>query len=391
MKKKYDVIVVGAGPAGSMAARSAAENGAEVLVLEKDREVGIPVRCAEGVGEIGLKAVVDEIKPRWICQKIYGVQLISPDNQMVLLEGEQMGYVLNRKVFDYDLAQMAADAGAVIQTKAFVTGLQYADGYVTGVRVLSLDREHEIAARVVIGADGIEALVGRWAGLRKHFAMHDVETCAQVTAANIDLDPRYCYFYFGKDNAPGGYVWAFSKGEGVFNIGLGIGGNFSGPKSAMDYLNQFLEKKFPEAAVLTTVVGGVPCAPPIKKMAGNGAMIVGDAANHANPVSGGGIIRGMLAGKIAGKVAAEAVKNGDVSEKFLNTYSKIWFDGEGKTHSFFYKIKKGIYNLTDDDLNRTAQLMNSKPMKERTIINLFKAALIHQPALIFDVIKAFAS
>ncbi len=391
MKKKYDVIVVGAGPAGSMAARSAAANGAEVLLLEKDREVGIPVRCAEGVGEIGLKAVVDEIKPRWICQKIYGVQLISPDEQMVLLEGEQMGYVLNRKVFDYDLAQMAADAGAVVQTKTFVNGLLFTDGYVSGVRLNSLGQQREISARIVIGADGIEARVGRWAGLRKHFAMHDVETCAQVTAAHIDLDPRYCYFYFGKEKAPGGYIWAFSKGEGVFNIGLGIGGDFSGKISAMGYLTRFLEEKFPEAAVLTTVVGGVPCAPPIKKMAGNGVMIVGDAANHANPVSGGGIIRGMLAGKIAGQVAAEAIKNGDVSDNFLNTYSKIWFEGEGKTHSFFYKIKKGIYNLSDEDLNRTARLMNSKPMKERTLINLFKSALIHQPSLILDVMKAFAS
>ncbi|MCI0513647.1 NAD(P)/FAD-dependent oxidoreductase [candidate division KSB1 bacterium] len=388
--KPFDVIVVGAGPAGSMAAKSAAEQGARVLMLEKDRDVGLPVRCAEGVGEIGLRAAIGEINPRWICQKIYGVQLVSPDQQMVTLEGNQMGFVLNRKVFDYDLAQMAADAGAIIRTKAFVHGLLFENNRVTGVRYRSLGQEYQVAATVIIGADGVESRIGRWAGLRQHFEMEDIETCAQVTAAHIgSLDPRYCYFYFGHAAAPGGYVWAFSKGGGVFNIGLGIGGDHAGPASAMDYLQNFLQRHFPDAAILTTVVGSVPCAPGLKQMVGNGVMLVGDAAHQSNPVSGGGIVRAILAGSMAGRVAAEAVKAGDVSTARLNAYTQAWYQGEGRTHHLFYKIKQGIYRLTDDDLNRTAQLLNAKPMSERTLVSLFKSALLHQPGLILDVIKAF--
>jgi digeranylgeranylglycerophospholipid reductase len=389
--KPFDVIVVGAGPAGSLAAKSAAEHGARVLMLEKDRDVGLPVRCAEGVGEIGLRAAIGEIKSRWICQKIHGVQLVAPDQQMVTMEGNQMGFVLNRKVFDYDLAQMAADAGVIIRTKTFLNVLLFENNQVAGVRYLSLGQEYQVRTSVVIGADGVESRVGRWAGLRQHFSMEDIETCAQVTAAHIDtLDPKYCYFYFGHTIAPGGYAWAFSKGGGVFNIGLGIGGDHAGPYSAMEYLQQFLEKNFPKAALLTTVVGSVPSAPELKQMVGNGVMLVGDAAHQANPVTGGGIVRAMLAGSIAGRIAAESIKIGDVSMSRLNAYSKEWYQGEGRTHHLFYKIKKGIYRLTDADLNRTARLLNEKPMSERTLVSLFASALFHQPGLILDVIKAFA-
>lgn len=390
MKKKYDVIIVGAGPAGSLAAKSAAEQGADVLVLEKDDDIGIPVRCAEGAGEIGLKVVLDEIKPEWVSQWTKGIQLVAPNNEVVVYDQMPRGVVLNRKVFDFDLARMAAEAGAEIRTKAFVNGLLFENDAVVGVKVKSLAQTYEIAAKVVIGADGVEARVGRWAGIRQHFKMCDVETCAQVTAANIDLDHEYCHFYFGEEKAPGGYVWAFPKGSRIFNIGLGLGGDCAGEHSSLDYLNDFMNAYFPNAAILTTVVGGVPCAPALKKMTGNGVMIVGDAANQVNPISGGGIVRGMLAGKIAGRVAAEAIQKGDVSEKALSQYSREWFKGEGKTHKFLYKIKQGIYNLSNDSLNNTAKVLNNLPPEERTVLTLFKSALRNKPSLILDVIKAFA-
>jgi digeranylgeranylglycerophospholipid reductase len=391
MKKNYDLVVVGAGPVGSMAAKVAAENGASVLLLEKDRDIGIPVRCAEAVGVLGMNNVLGEIKPHWVSSKVTGFRLVAPDNQAVIFNSLPEGVVLNRKVFDFEVAMLAAAAGAEVHTKTFVNGLRSENGFVTGVKFISGNKNYEIGAKIVIGADGVEARVGRWAGLRKHFKLCDVESCAQVTAGNIDLNEKdFCHFYFGTQRAPGGYVWIFPKGGGLFNIGLGVGGDRIADIAPMDYLKRFLAENFPEASVLTTVVGGVPCAPALTDLVGNGIMLVGDAANQVNPISGGGIVRGMFAAKIAGRVAASAIQQGDVSEKSLKAYSREWASGEGKSHSLLYRIKQGIYKLSDDELNNTAAVLNKLPENDRTLVKMFRTALFNKPSLILDVVRALS-
>ncbi|HEX9974822.1 MAG TPA: NAD(P)/FAD-dependent oxidoreductase [bacterium] len=137
MKDYYDIIIVGAGPAGSTAARIAAQQGAKVLLLEKDREIGIPVRCGEAVGEKGLKRVLDP-KPEWIANRIEAVRLIAPDGTVVKVHHEDIGFILDRKRFDYDLAMMAAQQGVKVVTKAYVYGLLTENGFITGVKVLYL-------------------------------------------------------------------------------------------------------------------------------------------------------------------------------------------------------------------------------------------------------------
>jgi digeranylgeranylglycerophospholipid reductase len=388
MKSNYDVIVVGAGPAGSTAALHAAKGGASVLLLEKDREVGIPVRCAEGVGHAGLASVVD-VNPRWIAQKITGAMLISPSRKEILVNSNEIGYVLNRKIFDYDLAQMAAHEGAKVLTKAYVYDLLFSDGYVSGVKMKYLGKDYSIKAKLVIGADGVESRVGRWAGLKTRTGMRDMETCAQVTAANINIRQDVCHFYFSRQIAPGGYLWIFPKGDCVANIGLGISGEFSGAKPVIDLLHEFIDAHFPQAAILTTVVGGVPCSAELPRLVANGLLLVGDAAHQTVPLSGGGIVTGMIAAKIAGQIAAEAVADNDTSAKRLSAYEKRWNKAEGKKQKLFYKLKNFVYSLTDKDLDRIADLLDKVPAEKRTILNIFKTALINQPTLILDAIKVF--
>ncbi len=389
MNKKYDIIVVGAGPAGSTAARFAAQSGASVLLLEKDREIGIPVRCAEGIGEKGLETVV-KIKPHWIAQEISGVNLISPSEDQVNVESNEVGYVLNRKIFDYELAQIAAAAGADVLTRAYVHGLLFQDGKVSGVKLQHLEAELEVEASIVIGADGVESRVGRWAGLKTRTSMKDMETCAQVTASNIDVDEKYCHFYFSNKKYPGGYLWVFPKGNGLANVGLGISGEYSKHKSPFAYLQDFLDVKFPHAAILTTIAGGVPCSPTLEQIVDDGLMLVGDAAHQANPVSGGGITSGMIAAKIAGQVAGAAIVDGNVSRKRLTEYVNRWKKAEGNKHKVFYKLKKFVYNLTDEELDNAARVLLDMPMEKRTLVSIFKSALIKHPSLIVDIIKAFA-
>ncbi|MEX0737018.1 MAG: NAD(P)/FAD-dependent oxidoreductase, partial [Bacteroidota bacterium] len=164
MNDSYDVIVVGAGPAGSTAARFAAAGGASVLMLEKDRDVGYPVRCGEAVSHEG---VVQFIEPddRWIAARCNRFRLISPSGQSVIPRLDGLAYVLERRIFDYELAKLAVKEGAEVVTKAYVYDLMRNNGTVEGVRATIKDRKVEIKGKVVIGADGVESRVGKWAGI----------------------------------------------------------------------------------------------------------------------------------------------------------------------------------------------------------------------------------
>lgn len=387
MKNEYDIIVVGAGPAGSTAARYAAEKGLSVLMLEKDRDVGYPVRCGEAVSKAGLEEFVT-IDRKYIASDINKFSLIAPDGNEVVIEFEDSGFILERRVFDYELARIASEAGAEVLTRAYVNGVLFdEDGGVCGVKYLFRDEQREVKAKIVIAADGVESRVGRFAGLRTYCDFRDMECCAQVTLANIDVDPNTCYFYFGRDIAPEGYFWVFPKGNKSANCGLGVSGIAGKKQSAIKYLNTFLEKHYPDAAILTTVVGGVPCSPTLDKISAKGIMLTGDAARQVNPLSGGGIISGMIGGKIAGTIAAESVLCKNPEHVF--TYDKAWHKRLGARHEVFNRLKNGIYNFDDVKFNNIARSFLKVPYEKRTLGNLFMTALYNQPSLLLDVAKVF--
>ncbi len=388
MKTHYDIVVVGGGPAGSTAARYAAEQGASVVLLEKDREIGVPVRCAEGVGEKGLSALI-AIQPQWIAQRITGAVLHAPSGAAVQLHTDEFGYVLHRKIFDYDLAQMAAGAGVEVYTKAYVQGLVTEADEVAGVVVEHMGVRQAISARLVIAADGVESRVGRWAGLDTRCSMRDIETCAQVTIGNYEGDASVCHFFFSSELLPGGYGWIFPKGNGMANVGLGISGDKAHSGSPHERLQIFLRQVVDRPAILTRVYGSVPCAVTLKKIVRKGLMLVGDAAHQANPLTGGGIVTGMAAAEIAGRVAAAAITEHDVSAERLQEYARLWGEGGGAKMNQFYRLKKFAFTLSDDTLNGLAKATLDLSPEKRTMTNIFKAALINKPSLILDAIKLF--
>ncbi|MFC2103473.1 NAD(P)/FAD-dependent oxidoreductase [Bacteroidota bacterium] len=388
MKNEYDIVVVGAGPAGSMAARYAAQQGVSVLVLEKDRDVGYPVRCGEAVSRAGVEEFINPDE-RWIRAHITKFSFIAPNGNEVSLQfdSEQEGYVLERRIFDYELAKTAVDEGARILTRAYVNGLMFEDGKVCGVKYEHNGEQKEINAKIVIAADGVESRVGRWAGLKTHIDFRDMECCTQITASNIPLNNDTLYFYFGKDVAPEGYFWVFPKGENIANIGLGVSGFIGRKRSAQSFLNSFMDKHYPDASILTTIAGGVPSAITLDKISAPGIALVGDAARQVNPLSGGGIASGMIGGSIAGRIAGEAVKMNKLDH--LLTYDKVWRDRLGKRHETFNRIKSGIYNFSDEKFNNIAGAITKIPFEKRTLGRVFTTALVNQPSLIVDVAKVF--
>lgn len=386
MKPEYDVVIVGAGPAGSIAARYAAEGGASVIMLEKDRDVGYPVRCGEAISKAGVSEFITPDE-RWISAHISKFALISPDGTEAVIEFGDAGYVLERRIFDYELAKTAANAGAEIVTRAYVNGLLFEDGKVSGVKYEYRGEQKELKAKIVIGADGVESRIGRWAGLKTYVDFREMECCVQVTASNINVKGDTLYFYFGENVAPGGYFWIFPKVNGAANIGLGVSGMVGKKRSALSFLNNFMENNFPNAPILTSIAGGVPSSITLEKISAPGIMLVGDAARQVNPLSGGGIASGMIGGSIAGRIAAEAIERNSL-DHILN-YDKAWHERLGKRHELFEKIKNGIYNFSDDKFNKIAHSFNKIPYEKRTLGKLFTTALFNQPSLLVDVAKVF--
>lgn len=384
MKKGYDIIVVGAGPAGSMAARFAAEQGVSVLMLEKDRDVGYPVRCGEAANKKGIE---DFIQPneKWIASTINKISINSPDGTEVFVEYD--AYMLERRIFDYELAKTAARAGTDILTRAYVNGLLTDNGKVIGVKYEFNGESREIRSKIVIAADGVESRVGRWAGLKTTCDFRNMGCCVQVTASNINVNADTSYLYFGQNFAPNSYLWVFPKGENTANIGLGVNGIIGKKKSAAAFLDSFLERYYPNAAILTRIAGGVPCEPTLDKITAPGIMLVGDAAHQVNPVKGAGITSGMLAGSIAGRIAAESVKHNKPDHIF--SYEKEWYEKAGKKHEIFNKIKNGISNFSDDKYNNLAKAFNKVPYEKRTLGKLLTTALVNNPSLLIDVAKVF--
>jgi len=388
----YDVVVVGAGPAGSITAKTCAKAGLKTLMIEKRQEIGTPVRCAEGVGKDDLKR---HIQPdsRWIAAEVIGSKIFSPDGTEITMSeaeiGGKAGYTLERKVFDRALAQEAAEAGADIMVKTSALGLfrvgDENNPIINGLRVKHLGKIIDFKADIVIGADGVESKVGRWGGIDTSLKPNDIDTCAQFLVSNIDAG-EYSKFFLGKTYSPGGYVWIFPKGKHTANVGLGVLGSKCGDGARpITLLQEFMKKHLPQGKVIEMVVGGVPLSGQIDKTVVNGLMLVGDAARQSDPLTGGGIINAMDAGKIAGEVCIEAENLGDFTTRTLGEYEYRWRATIGHEINKSLKVKNLLVKLSDDDINTLAHSLVGMNTATMSLPKMVATLFMKNPKLLWEL------
>jgi digeranylgeranylglycerophospholipid reductase len=391
---KTDVLVIGAGPVGSTAAKHAASGGAKVLLMDKKSEIGAPKRCAEGVSNGGLESLGIEHNPRWITRELDGVRLIAPDGTNVWLTSDKVdlpeaGCILERKVFDKYMAMDAARAGAEIKIKTLATRMERNDeGFLVDAECM--DEKFQIQAKIVIAADGPESRVARWAGLRTAVKPKDMESAAQFEMAGVQMENNKCIeFYFGSV-APGGYAWIFPKGDDIANVGLGVLTTIT-DKSAYEHLLEFV-KNCPatqNAQPVELNIGGDPVGGLHKKMATDNLMVVGDAAGQVNPLTGGGIISGMTGGMIAGKVAAEAIEENDFSEKKMKKYEKECRETIGDSINKYLKVKEYMMTLNDNELNSIADIFKDIDFEKVSTGELVKNLVKVSPKALIKLGKLF--
>ncbi|MCD6492870.1 MAG: NAD(P)/FAD-dependent oxidoreductase [Archaeoglobaceae archaeon] len=386
----YDVVVVGAGPAGSMAAKTAAENGLDVLMVEKRQEIGVPVRCAEGVSKAELAEFV-EIDKKWIAAEVIGAKIYSPDGSEVILSEEQagneVGYILERKIFDRYLARLAAKAGADVIVKTSAVDLIRKDDIVK-VKLRKMGEEWEVESKIVIGADGVESRIGKLAGIDTTLKLSEIESCVQYLMNNIDFDPNYTYFWIGNEIAPGGYIWLFPKGENAANVGIGVM-PAKAKRKPKEYLDNFIKQKFEDGKIVEIVAGGVPVKGEIKTAVADNVMLAGDAAHHADPITGGGIINAMKAGKYAGIVAAQAIESKNYSAEFLRRYDMLWKNDFGQKLRRNKILQEKILKMDDKTLNKLARSLAGKNLGEMSVRSIVIALIKANPRLLWDIKDLF--
>ncbi len=359
LDNEYDVIVAGAGPAGSSVARFCAEKGLKVLAVEKRQEIGSPKRCGEGLSRSAVERMGIDINKSWAIHTIKGAAAYAPNGNKVVVDFDgPEGWVVERKVFDKHLAKLATDAGAKIITKTEIADVRRDTGSVAVILKHEGDTR-ELKCKIVAACDGVESRTARILGLNTTIPLIDIASAVQFEMTGIDIDPERIELYFGNEIAPGGYAWIFPKGENTANIGIGVRRPLS-KKLALDYLKDFIQKRegLRKGSIMEVNAGGVPVGGLMENMVEDNLIVVGDAAHQVNPIHGGGIPEAYVAGRIAADIIKKAVEKGDYSKDTLSEYNKRWWEERGKKLKKLWELRKVVEKLTDDELNWLSEYLS---------------------------------
>ena len=316
VRPDYDLVVVGGGPAGCAVARDVAGAGFKVLIAEEHARVGEPLQCS---GLISARTLdISRVSPGVVRRPLHGVWVHAPGGQVLDLTGHKAyALAIDRVAFDRDLADQAAGAGAEVRMGARVDSLEYVPG---GVR-LSLGGQR-VLSRLVVGADGHNSLVARWLGLSAPPEL------VPMFAAEVELpgrDDHIVDLFVGRTVAPGWFGWMIPTGNGTARVGTGSlwGGKWPNPRRLFEYLWELYPGIFQGLRIIKTTSGVVPIGMRSRTY-GDRALLVGDAACHVKPISGGGLYFGLRGAAFCAETVVAALTAENCGEAFLSSYQRSW-------------------------------------------------------------------
>lgn len=366
----YDVIVVGAGPGGSTAAKVCAEKGLKVALIEKHKQPGMKV-CAGSLEPRILKEF--DIEDSVIESYPYQVYICG-ENQWVIRHEEKSATVYREK-FDQYLADSAVAAGSKFLNSTQCIQVLKKNNKVTGVVTRSQKGLEKIFGDIVIAADGFHSATARSAGLQSTLDTSDVALCVQyeLQCKSKVKDDAYFMFY-GNKVSPCGYGWIYPK-KNRYTVGLGC--LLSSVRGKLTQNLNYLIYKHPIASKIlqksnkisdTSNLKGA-CIPikPSSKICGDGILVVGDAAGQVYPLVGAGIYTAMKAGFLAGSVATEAVSQGDVSEDALRKYPERWNVETGREIAIQRRTFERIENYVNEYMK--VQIFLERYCRIRKVLN----------------------
>jgi len=366
LQKLFDVIVVGAGTAGTIAARFVAKKGLNVCLIDRKQtsQIGDKI-CGDAVGnEIFDFLNINHPKNEELSCLIKGAKIYSPNIKkcITLVDPKQAGYIINRLEFGQRLLNEALDAGvAQFLDNTMALDLLYTNDHVSGVKIRSKNgAKIDLKSKIVIDASGYNTPLRkkiRSSIIEKEISNEDVILCyreiVKFSPKELQVkDPEYITIILDQEKAPGGYMWYFPKNESSVNIGLGVFMNYGGKVKHLYRQNTFnnfiTTSKF---EIISTGGGIAPVRRPLWSCADNGIMFVGDAACQVNPLHGGGIDPSMRAGYHAANTAIRAIEDENYSLNKLWDYNYKVMTSFGAEFASLDLLRRVLQVLSNEDLN----------------------------------------
>jgi digeranylgeranylglycerophospholipid reductase len=346
-----DIIVIGASPAGMMAARNACEKGSSVILLERKEEIGNPPHPANSFFKGMLDKCGETADPSYVVHYLKGMQIISPSGRTV--EIETPGYAVDKTKFDRFYAEKVTKTGVDL-----LKGIE-AQNIVRDGEIFSVNTSAGVfRSKIVIISDGINSKMASLLGLKTMKHPEDIAWGIELEVRAPDLGKPKMFEYYVGNHAPG---WKTTYApRGVDDAAIGAYVRRCG-KDATPYLNAWVEKfkklkGLEELEVVRKLSGGDPIVTLPNEYIANGIMVVGGATGQS------GIGYAMRAGQICGDVAADAIRKGDVSINALSKYRKAW-EKEFRAEHYLGRIGlETLRKMTDREIDEMVAVFEKEDL-----------------------------
>ncbi|HXY83668.1 MAG TPA: NAD(P)/FAD-dependent oxidoreductase [Candidatus Saccharimonadales bacterium] len=375
---QYDLIVVGAGPAGSGTAGTAAKLGLKTLLLEKDR-LPRDKLCGGGVTPKVLNLLDFKLPDELIERRVKSVRIHTEDHEYRFQKGSTIAYMTSRSKFDHFLAQRAVDNGVELLDANPVYGIDSTD---TGLEVKT--RNGVFHSKMLVGADGIggpSARQGkfyeRWQPDQVAYAIESEIPVGEKAVEEFIGPEQYFDIYFGVSTS--GYGWIFPKNDHL-TVGIGCRLNRLRDARALFYdfvkrITKLIDIEIPKPQAHLVPIGGAAKVPLVRDR----ILLAGDAGGFAEPLLGEGIYFSILGGQIAAKVCSEAVSKNRFDAEFLSVYKSLCQEAFLKDFDIAYWLARMSY-LEQYNMDSFSKFFLGEKTVQECIIGLLDGSITYRDA-----------
>ncbi|KYK29760.1 hypothetical protein AYK20_00050 [Thermoplasmatales archaeon SG8-52-1] len=357
----YDAVIVGGGPIGSYIAGKISEKKFNIALLEKNKEIGIPMKCA-GLITPRVFDFLDISKESIIKNKIKGAIIHSPSGKILKIGGDKVhALAIDRSLFDKEINKKAKEKGVEIFLENKLFSAQRNDNFIE----IKTSKNNYFKCKLLIGADG------PYSKVRSTFNFPSPKEYLRGIGADIintNLDPDFVEIFLGNNIAPGFFAWIIPTDKTGTKARIGLCIRKEAPNSPKFYFLKFLNNKLASnfisnIKIISQFGGDIPFGA-LKRTYDSNILLAGDSAAQVKPTSGGGIYTGLLCAKHCSNVSIEALKKDNFSSQNLKIYHKSWSAEIGRELNLGMKFRKIFNHFSDKYFDKYIEKFQNPKINE---------------------------